>query len=154
MGSFNSDWGRVTFWISTSWTTHDLDNYRMLIRHIIQYTDGLQRLESFLRPHVRKRVRCDQDDVVIECEWLCIGPCRPPTTTRGQGKVDIRVDGSFNCWRSIWRIPEGSSWFAQCGQSPSKCLVSVIQVTHHGNITRHCRTHEDRRVVIVVVLHE
>jgi len=37
--------------------TDDPDNYRMLIRHIIQYTDGLQRLESFLRLHVRKRVQ-------------------------------------------------------------------------------------------------
>ena len=38
--------------------THDLDNYRMLIQHIISWSsDGLQRLESFLRPHVRKRVQ-------------------------------------------------------------------------------------------------
>ena len=35
-------------------------------------------------------------------------------------------------------------------KSPSKCLVSVIQVTHHGNITRHRQTNEDRRVVILV----
>ena len=33
-------------------------NYRMLIQQIIRYTsDGQQRLESFLRPHVRKRVQ-------------------------------------------------------------------------------------------------
>jgi len=71
--------------------THDPDNYRMHIRHIIQFSsDDLQRLESFLRLHVKK---CVQG--VIECEWLCIGPCRPPTTTDGQGKVDM--DGSFNC---------------------------------------------------------
>jgi len=77
--------------------TDDPDNYCMLIRHIIQYTDGLQRLESFLRPHVRKRVRRDRGDVVIKCEWLYINPCRPPTTTGGQGRVDIWMDGSFNC---------------------------------------------------------
>ena len=34
------------------------ENYRMHIRQIIEYTsDGQQRLESFLRPHVRKRVQ-------------------------------------------------------------------------------------------------
>jgi len=39
-------------------TTHDLDNYRMLIQHIISWSsDGQQRLKSFLRPHVRKCVQ-------------------------------------------------------------------------------------------------
>ena len=34
------------------------NNYRILIQHIIQYTsDGQQRLESFLRPHVIKCVQ-------------------------------------------------------------------------------------------------
>ena len=38
--------------------TDDTDNYRMLIQQIIRYTsDGRQRLNSFLRPHVRKRVQ-------------------------------------------------------------------------------------------------
>jgi len=37
--------------------THDLDNYRMLIQHIIQYTDGRQHLESFLRLYVIKCVQ-------------------------------------------------------------------------------------------------
>ena len=31
--------------------------------------------------------------------------------------------------------------------------MSVIQVIHDDNITRHCRTNEDRRVAIVVVLY-
>ena len=38
--------------------TDDPDNYRMHIRHIISWSsDGRQRLKSFLRPHVRKRVQ-------------------------------------------------------------------------------------------------
>jgi len=61
--------------------TDDPDNYHVHIEAIIQ-SDGR---------------RCDRGDVVIKCEWLCIGPCRPPTTTKGQGRVDIRVDGSFSC---------------------------------------------------------
>ena len=96
---------------------------------------------------------CDRGDVIIECECLWIGPCWPPTTTGEEGRVDIRVDGSYNYWRSIWPSSEGSSWFPWCSQSPSKCLVSVIQVAHDGNITRHHQTDKYRRVVIVVILH-
>jgi len=45
-------------------------NYPMHIRHIIQFSsDGLQRLKSFLRLHMRK---CVQG--VTDCVWLCIGP--------------------------------------------------------------------------------
>ena len=78
-------------------TDHPDNNYRMFIRQIIRYSsDGEQCLESFLKLHVRKPGR----DVigVIECEWLCINPCQPPTTTGRQGMVDIRVDkSSSNC---------------------------------------------------------
>ena len=83
---------KITWWIATNtlmnghWeeligkveellhATDDPDNYRMHIQYIIQFSsDGLQRLKSFLRLHVR---RCVQ--AVIECEWLCINPCWPP----------------------------------------------------------------------------
>ena len=38
--------------------TDDPDNYHVHIERIIQYSsDGRQRLKSFLRPHVRKRVQ-------------------------------------------------------------------------------------------------
>ena len=80
-------------------TDHPDNNYRMLIQLIIQFSsDGEQRLVSFLRPHMIKCVQgvieaMSSDD--IECKWLCIGPCRPPTTTRGQDRVDIRASFNF-----------------------------------------------------------
>ena len=63
-------------------TDHPDNNYRMVIRQIIRNSsDGEQCLESFLKLHVRKRVR----DVigVIECEWPCINPCRHCQTGHG-----------------------------------------------------------------------
>ena len=73
-------------------TDHPDNNYRMLIQPIIQYTsDGQQRLKSFLRLHVIKHVRGVIE--AIECEWLCIDPCRPPRVD-----MSIQVDqSSFNC---------------------------------------------------------
>jgi len=48
--------------------TDDPDYYCMHIRAIIQYSsDGRQRLKSFLRLHVIKRVQSRR----FECEWLC-----------------------------------------------------------------------------------
>ena len=60
--------------------TDDPDNYRMVIQPITEWSfDGRQRLISFLRLHVRKRVQG-----VIECEWLCINPCRHWQTGHGR----------------------------------------------------------------------
>jgi len=71
--------------------TDDPDNYRMHIRAITQFSsDSRQHLKSFLRPHVRKRVQgVIETTFVIKCKWLYINPCRPPTTTGGQDRVDI-----------------------------------------------------------------
>ena len=66
-------------------------NYRMRIQQIIRSSsDGRRQLETFLGCTGR-----DCLDVVIWCEWMCIDPCRHPTTT---GRPGIQGDGlSFNC---------------------------------------------------------
>ena len=71
--------------------TDNPDNYRMRIQQIIRSSsDGRWQLETFLGCTER-----DSLGVVVWYEWLCIDPCRHPTTT---GRLDIRVDGlSFNC---------------------------------------------------------
>jgi len=68
------------------------DNYRMHIQYIIQFSsDGLQRLKSFLRLHVR-RCAC-----TAGCHRMRVAVHQPLLTSK-QGMVDIQVDKSLsNC---------------------------------------------------------
>ena len=72
--------------------TDDPDNYHVHIRHI---SDGQQRLESFLRLHVRKRVQ----GVIKTMSSSSASGCTSTLVDTGrQGMVDIRVDkSSSNC---------------------------------------------------------
>ena len=96
--------------------TDDPENYRMLIQQIIQFSsDGRQRLESFFKLHV---VKCVQG--VIEAM----------SSSSASGCALALVDLQQ-------RLVDKAEWIY------GRRLMSVIQVTHHGNITRHRQTNEE-----------
>jgi len=64
------------------------DNYPMHIQIIIQYSSvGVWQFNSLLQK--KACAEHDRGNVVIWSKWLCIDPSRHPTTTGGQGRLDI-----------------------------------------------------------------
>ena len=135
--------------------TDDPENYRMLIQQIIQFSsDGRQRLKSFLKLHV---IKCVQG--VIEAMSsssasgcaLALVDLQQQLVKKAEWIYEVRFMNSRSIVVEAFdQVLRDHPDLRDAVKSPSKCLVSVIQATHHSNIIRHRQTDEDRRVVILV----
>ena len=129
----------------------------MHIRQIIEYTsDGQQQFESFLRLHVRMCVQ----GVIEAMSSSSASGCASALVDLRQQLVK-KTEWIFG-WMGHSIVDEAFEEFLRdhpdlrnaVKAQVSVLCESVIQVIHDGNITRHRQTNEDRRVVIVVVLHK
>ena len=93
--------------------TDDPDNYHVLIQP--RSSDGQQQFESFLRLYV---IKCVQ------------GVIKTTSSSSASGCALALVDLQQ-------RLVDKAEWIY------GRRLMSVIQVTHHGNITRHRQTNEE-----------